>query len=323
MSIPGFRPLLLRVFTRDGRLHPLWRVFFYLVTYVTANLVIQVSVVFPYFFYKLMIGASPADVGRALLGGPSPSLLEFFLTVLSFGAVLGITYLFRRFLDRASFVTLGFRRRRVKSDMVFGILLGFVLMAGLFFAEWGAGLLAVEHKRWDGAVAITAVYNVSISLLFFIVAAANEEIVFRGYLIPNLEEEINKIAAVIVSSLVFGAFHVLNPHANLIAIINIALAGAVFAYAYLSSGNLWLPIAFHFAWNFFQGAVFSLPVSGLVMRGLLITHPRPGFDLITGGAFGPEAGLSGFIALVLACVCLRLWSRAGVQDAGRSEAGGQ
>lgn len=322
MSIPGFRPLLLRVFTKDGRLHPLWRAFFYLVVYVVVTLVIQISVVFTYFFYKLMLGVSPADVGRALLGGPSPSVVECVLIVLELLTALGVTYVFRRFLDRASWVSLGFRRRNLGSDIALGILLGFVLMAGIFFAEWGSGLLIIERAAWNVEPLVVIMGNLAISLPFFIAVGVHEEVVFRGYLVSNLEEGMDRVAAVIMSSLVFGAFHVLNPHANLIAIINIALAGAVFAYAYLSSGNLWLPIAFHFSWNFFQGPVFSLPVSGLVMRGLLIIHPRPGFDLITGGAFGPEAGLSGFIALVLACVCLRLWSRGRARNAGRSGAGG-
>ncbi|MCR4407970.1 MAG: CPBP family intramembrane metalloprotease [Anaerolineae bacterium] len=310
MSIPGFRRLLLRVFTKDGRLHPLWRACFYLMTYVAVTLVIQISVVFPYFFYKLILGASPTDIGRALLGGPSPSVVECVLIVLELLTALGITYLFRRFLDRASFVSLGFRRRNLGTDIAFGVLLGLVLMAGIFFAEWGSGLLIIERAAWNVEPLAVIMGNLVISLPFFIAVAVHEEVVFRGYLVSNLAEGMDKVVAVMVSSLVFGAFHVLNPHASLIAIVNIALAGVVFAYAYLSSGNLWLPIAFHFSWNFFQGPVFSLPVSGIVMRSPLVIHPRPGFDLITGGAFGPEAGLSGFVALVLAWAGLGLWSRA-------------
>ncbi|MCD6554516.1 MAG: CPBP family intramembrane metalloprotease [Anaerolineae bacterium] len=310
MSMMGIRHLLRRIFIKDEKLHPLWRASFYVIAYVVVTLSIQLAVLTAYMFYQLLMGMSPAEVEQTLLGGPSPSALEFVLLILEFAVVLGLTYVFRHFLDRESFASLGFRRHRWVLDAVFGLLLGFVLMAGIFFAEWGAGLLTIERTVWDADSVATAVSNLALSLLFFIIAGTHEEIVFRGYLIPNLREGIGVVAAVIVSSLVFGVFHALNPNVSLVALLNIALAGVVFAYAYLLSGNLWLPIAFHFSWNFFQGAVFSLPVSGIMVRGILVTHPRPGADLITGGAFGPEGGLSGFAAMAVACIFLWLWSRA-------------
>ncbi|MDY7041685.1 MAG: type II CAAX endopeptidase family protein, partial [Chloroflexota bacterium] len=292
------------------KLHPLWRASLYLFNYVVLTLVAQLAVLIPYLLCQLLTGTSPAVVEQALLGGPSPSRLEFVLTVLGFLVVLALTYLFRHLLDGQSFISLGFRRHRWALDTAFGVLLGFVIMAGIFFAEWGAGLLIIEHTTWNTESLTAAMGNLIIALAFFAIAGANEEIVFRGYLIPNLREGIGVIAAVIVSSFGFGIFHILNPNASLVAILNIALAGVVFAYAYLLSGNLWLPIAFHFSWNFFQGAVFSLPVSGIAVRGLLVVRPLPGADLITGGAFGPEAGLSGLIALAVASVGLWLWSQA-------------
>jgi membrane protease YdiL (CAAX protease family) len=310
MSATGISYLLRRIFIKDERLHPLWRAAFYIIAYVVVTLIAQLAVLVPYMLYQILTGVSSAAVEQALLGGPSPSSLEFVLAMLEFLVVLVLTYLFRHFLDREGFASMGFRHHRWALDTAFGFLLGFVLMAGIFFAEWGSGLLTIERATWDAESVTTVVGNLTLSLLFFIVAGTNEEIVFRGYLIPNLRQGIGTVAAVILSSLVFGVFHALNPNVSLIAILNIALAGVVFAYAYLLSGNLWLPIAFHFSWNFFQGSVFSLPVSGIVVKGLLITHPRSGADLITGGIFGPEAGLSGFAAMAAACVFLWLWARA-------------
>jgi membrane protease YdiL (CAAX protease family) len=307
MSMVGIPSLLHRIFIKDGRLHPLWRAGFYIVAYVVMTLIMQFAVLIPYMFYKVLTGVSPEAAGQEILGGPSPSLLGFVLAVLGLLGVLVLTYTFRRFLDRESFVSLGFRRHRWVLDTAFGFLLGGVFMAGVFFFEWGAGLLIVERTVWDSRSVTTLITT----LLFFIIAGTNEEVVFRGYLIPNLQGGVGSVAAVIVSSLLFGIFHVLNPNVSLIAIVNIALAGVVYAYAYLLSRNLWLPIALHFSWNFFQGAVFSMPVSGLVVRGLLETSPQPGADLITGGVFGPEAGLSGFVALILTCTCLWFWSLAG------------
>ncbi len=309
MPSPHARQVLHRIFIKDRRLHPLWRASFYLIAYVLVTLVVQVAALSLYMLYSLLKGAAPLAVGQAILGGPSPTWPELVLTGLGFLVVLALTYLFRRFLDGKDFVTLGFRRQRLFLDTAFGLMLGCVLMAGIFFVEWGLGLLTVERRIWDAGAVIKAVGDVSLSLLFFAIAGANEEIVFRGYVLPTLAEGMGRGAAVVVSSVVFSIFHVLNPNVSLVAIVNISLAGVVFAYAYWLSGNLWLPMALHFSWNFFQGAVFSLPVSGIVVRGLLQTHPRPGAEWITGGVFGPEAGLSGSLALILACAFLWVWSR--------------
>jgi len=101
----------------------------------------------------------------------------------------------------------------------------------------------------------------------------------------------------------------LNPNFNLFAALNIALAGVAFCYAYLITGNLWLPLAFHFSWNFFQGPVFSFPVSGMISGGLLLTQVSQAGSAITGGAFGPEGGLTGLGAQLLGLLILWLWAK--------------
>jgi ADP-ribose pyrophosphatase YjhB (NUDIX family) len=115
--------------------------------------------------------------------------------------------------------------------------------------------------------------------------------------------------AVVISSILFGLIHGLNPHFNLFAALNIALAGVAFCYAYLITGNLWLPFAFHFAWNFFQGPVFSFPVSGMSSGGLLLTQVSQTESVLTGGAFGPEGGLTGLGAQLLGLLILWLWAK--------------
>ena len=62
------------------------------------------------------------------------------------------------------------------------------------------------------------------------------------------------------------------------------------------SGNLWFPSAMHFMWNFCQGAVFGIPVSGMSVDGWLpLARIGPEDDMISGGAFG----LEGSVVLVL------------------------
>ena len=110
-----------------------------------------------------------------------------------------------------------------------------------------------------------------------------------------LEEGTNTFWAVVLSSVVFGLAHIFNPNAGWISTLGIIAAGFFLAFGYLRTRQLWLPIGLHIGWNFFLGPVFGFPVSGLEpfhLLGLNVSGP----DLITGGAFGPEAGLVGLVA---------------------------
>jgi membrane protease YdiL (CAAX protease family) len=72
--------------------------------------------------------------------------------------------------------------------------------------------------------------------------------------------------------------------------------------AYVLTRRLWLPIGIHAAWNFTQGGIFSVAVSGGKTTGLLeatLTGP----EWLTGGAFGAEASV---VAMVL-CTALGVW----------------
>ena len=125
-----------------------------------------------------------------------------------------------------------------------------------------------------------------------------EEIMFRGILLRHLETMLGTWAALAITSLLFGAAHLGNPDATLFAAFAIAMeAGILLGAAYLVTRRLWLAVGIHAAWNFTQGWVFSIPVSGhAAPLGLLITR-RVGPDWLTGGDFGLEASA---VALVVA-----------------------
>jgi membrane protease YdiL (CAAX protease family) len=91
-------------------------------------------------------------------------------------------------------------------------------------------------------------------------------------------------------------------------VLGILGAGYFLAFGYLRTRHLWLPIGLHIGWNFFEGPVFSFPVSGLDTARLL-NHTVSGPELITGGAFGPEAGLIVLPALVLGAVLIHLYAK--------------
>jgi hypothetical protein len=112
----------------------------------------------------------------------------------------------------------------------------------------------------------------------------------------------------LISSAVFGALHLSNPHASWVAAVGILFAGLFLALGYLRTGQLWLSIGLHIGWNFFEGVVFGFPVSGTASYPLLRIQVS-GPPLWTGAAFGPEAGLIVMPAILFGALLILLYSR--------------
>jgi uncharacterized protein len=90
----------------------------------------------------------------------------------------------------------------------------------------------------------------------------------------------------------------LNPNLRVLGLVNIVLVGILFGYMYLKTNNLWMPIGYHITWNYFQGDIFGFSVSGLNQKGLYnISTFRD--NLLTGGNFGPEAGVLATVVIIL------------------------
>ena len=212
----------------------------------------------------------------------------------------------RWLFDRRSMGSLGLERKAQSApDLVAGFLIAGGMMAAIFGLLWAAGWLAVE--RVAPATANTA--GALLQMLgAFIAVGFVEELYVRGYLFQNLADGLNAGWALAISSLVFALGHLANPHINGLAIAGLTLAGVFLAAAYLLTRQLWLPIGLHIGWNFFEGAIFGFPVSGL--GGFHWIEARvSGPALITGGEFGPEAGLILLPALLIGLWLIYRWGR--------------
>ena len=136
-----------------------------------------------------------------------------------------------------------------------------------------------------------------------IFAAVSEELVFRGILFRWIEEFGGSWMALLLTSILFGAGHLANPNASPIAAVGIAFeAGVMLGAAYMLTRSLWLPMGIHAAWNFTQGEIYDIPVSGTKVHGLVVAK-LTGNPLLTGNGFGLEASL---IAMIIATV-FGLW----------------
>ncbi|TKJ28401.1 MAG: hypothetical protein CEE40_11690 [Chloroflexi bacterium B3_Chlor] len=293
------------LFIKEGRLRPTWRVVCYTFALLLGSVVVQI----PIAILVVAVLFSNMIDENALLGVlfSLPVLIVVSLANVAF--ILPLTYLFRRFLDGDTLLNLGVHRKAGwLREILGGLLLGVLLIGLIFIVEWGAGWLEVQGFAWQVQSPTSVVVGLLGYLILMTSVAFYEELSFRGYILQNLNAEWGAIVGLIASSILFSLFHGLNPYVSWLALVNIFLAGVLLAVCYLVTEKLWLPIAFHFSWNFVQGPVLSFPVSGLETGGLLLTETG-GSSLISGGAFGPEAGLIGSTAISLGLLVLLLWRR--------------
>lgn len=192
----------------------------------------------------------------------------------------------------------------VTREGVFAGLGGGTLVGVLLFACVIVNIAFLGYYKVDGMGSLTG----AVGLFGFMAAAAvTEEVLFRGVLFRFIERGAGTWIAVVVSSVLFGLWHLPNPNASLLGIAIITVgAGGLLAVAYVATRSLWLPIGIHFGWNFAASAIFSTEVSGNGTPAGLLDATTSGPLLVTGGGFGPEASLYSLVFLVLATV-VYLW----------------
>jgi membrane protease YdiL (CAAX protease family) len=180
--------------------------------------------------------------------------------------------------------------------------------------ELGAGL-AIGFALFAAAIGVIAVLggysiagrnsiaSVAVPLTAAAAAAFSEELVVRLVLFRIAEQWLGTWAAIALSSALFGLLHAGNPHATAWSTAAITLeAGTLLAAAYMRTRRLWFPMGVHAAWNFTQGGIFGVAVSGTTSEGLLHGELH-GPAWLTGGAFGAEASA---VAVVVCFACAAL-----------------
>ena len=216
----------------------------------------------------------------------SPIWLMPILCVLSSAAVLGIYALWWKWTEGRRPADLPMRRLASGTGIGFGIgILFFLLVTGVIALLGGYRIDGVD---WNVRVLVK-------TLSTFLVVAVGEEVLFRGIVFRMIDERWGTVAALIASALIFGFVHITNDNATVWSSVAIAVeAGLLLGAAYKWSGNLWVPIGNHWAWNFFQGPVFGFAVSGNKTPSL-IKPVIEGADWLTGGPFGAEASVPAFV----------------------------
>lgn len=224
-----------------------------------------------------------------LLGAATP----WMLVALMFASTVSV----ERWIARKSLAAVGLGRRDALLDLALGAGLGTLLFSLVAFELFLFGYYRVA--------AVHAGRGLAWAALLMFGDAAFEELLFRGAIFRLIEEWTGTWIALAVSALLFGLAHAANPHATWLSSLAIAVeAGILLGAAYVVTRNLWFPIGVHFAWNFAEGPIFGTGISGhATSRSALAAHVA-GPALVTGGAFGPEAGIPAMVTCVAAAAAL-------------------
>ena len=221
---------------------------------------------------------------------------DVFIRALRSIAAAGLAYwLMVRLVQRRKVDELAPRKLLPHAAAGWGLGMAILVVAALLMA-------AVGVLRWQGGINEDAALLAPLFVLG-LVPGITEEIVARGVLLGVVERGLGTWAALVISSLLFGFGHAANPNATLFSSVAIAVeAGLLLGMAYVWTRSLWFVFGLHAAWNFTQGPLLGIPVSGLQIDGLLdATASGPAW--LSGGPFGAEAS----VLTIVLCVGVAAW----------------
>jgi len=136
--------------------------------------------------------------------------------------------------------------------------------------------------------------------LFFVLVGLFEEFAFRGYLQFTLADGIGFWPAALLLSIGFGSVHLMNKGESPVGALSVVAIALVFALTLKRTGNLWLVVGWHAAFDFGETFLFSVPNSGNVFPGHLSDATLQGPAWLTGGTVGPEGSVFSFLTMAAA-----------------------
>lgn len=273
-----------------GRLRSGWRLT------VFAILLILAFIVFgsiPQIFLTILLGQRAA----VILEGTWGFIIQGLVMVAP--AIL-IGWACCRNLEGLPFRALGWALTgRWLRDWVVGTILGALsLVVAVGIAALAGGYSFAMGPASPAAIARTLL----VSAVIFVIAAAGEEAVFRGYPLQTMARARLAWVAIVLTSILFAQGHLSNPNvAPVFTLLNTTLAGVWLAVAYLRTRSLWFPLGLHWSWNWMMAAVLGVPVSGItrLTPSPLVNAIDRGPAWLTGGAYGIEGGIACSVALVI------------------------
>ena len=271
---------------------PLWLIIMGLVQSIGVVLIMMASGVD-------MANPDSAEALFSEMSFDSPVML--ILTGFSLLGSFAALWVATKFIDRKPLMSIGLSVKDKANEMLIGLGFALAFIGGLFLVLWLIGAINITgYVGFKPGVFI-------VSMMLFM-AAFDEELIFRGYILNNMMDSTgNRWIALAGSSLLFALLHSGNTNvwSTWVPMTELFAAGFILGISYTFTKNLWFPTFFHFGWNFFQG-LFGFEISGFnVDSWKIISHENTGNvpDIVSGGAFGIEGSV---ITLSCTIICTYL-----------------
>ncbi len=235
----------------------------------------------------------------------------------SFLVGIGVLALWLVFKEKRPFHTVGFLGRFGPGALrfVIGIASGALSMAavvGLLMIFGAYGRVDTPAGAASGSAALAAV---ALMIVGFGVQGSAEEIWYRGYLLQTAARQLPLWFAMALQAVLFGVTHAANPgDFSAVALLNIVLVGVMLGFIALGQGSLWAVCGWHAGWNWCQGNVLGIPVSGEGMNNsLLFLAPASDASItVSGGTFGVEGSIVLSVLLLIASIVAAVYYRRAV-----------
>ncbi|PGW25017.1 CPBP family intramembrane glutamic endopeptidase [Bacillus cereus] len=279
--------------TKEGRrkVHPVFAVILAIVFLTLGEL---------FMLFMLFLPKAETIIMKAIY-----SNIEMILT---FGGAIFFVFLWIKFVEKRSFSSIGFWRDQWIRKYLSGALIGFIFISIPVMLLLLIGNVQLEMQR----ITPTTILEIVGSLVAFLIQGATEEIIVRGWLFPVLSVRSRIWVGIVVTSLLFGFLHLLNPGITILSISNIILVGVFAAFYVLKDNSLWGICAWHSLWNWAQFNIYGFAVSGMAMYSTPLFKPvTNGSEFLHGGSFGIEGSIITTIMLSIASIVLwrQLWGR--------------
>lgn len=236
--------------------------------------------------------------------GMVPLTFKFTVSslVIPFGLMIALVFLWVRFAEGRPLQSLGFPNTLAGKTYLEGFVLGLMLFSFYVLFAFLFGVYRLDSFHFNG-FSVAVWLPVLITLPGWLIQGASEEILTRGWLFQAASKK-HVATGVVLSSMIFAMLHLANNGITVLSFINLVLYGLFAVFYALKTENLWAVCGFHSAWNWVQGNVYGIAVSGHDILGGSLFDPgrAQGSDLLTGGAFGAEGSIIVSVILVLGII---------------------
>ncbi len=247
------------------------------------------------------IAAGSAEISTdELIGEMMSSMPDWLMLIQLFATALmtAVGILYCRFIEKRSLTTMGLRKKGFLKEYAIGTAVGILLISVC------VGICVLTGSMTLKASAFSPIMWL-LFLVGFLIQGMSEEVICRGYMMVSVSRKNALWLAVLTNSVIFSLLHLGNPGFGLLPLLNIILFGILESIYVLKRGDLWGACAIHSLWNFFQGNVFGISVSGTGAGPAPLTATMTdGHSLLNGGTFGLEGGIVVTAVIALAAVIM-------------------